>query len=251
MARQILRNDQWDRISGLPPGKAGDPGVTAKDPRRFVEAVLWILRTGAPWRDWPPELGNWHTTYTRFPRWNRTGVWARLLEAVSSDADREEVLLDSSAIRAHPHAAVAQKKHGAQVSGRSRGGWGTKIRRIADTLGNPLTFRLAGAEQADITQAQPLLETIGSPGAVIAEKGCDADDFVAAMDTIGAQPVIPPRSNQRPPRVWDKDRYRARHLIENPFACLKPFRRLATRYDKLASQFAAFVILASTCVWID
>ena len=75
MARSILRDDQWERIKGLLPGKATDCGVTAKDNRLFVEAVLWIGRTGAPWRDLPAELGNWHTTYTRFSRWSKAGVW--------------------------------------------------------------------------------------------------------------------------------------------------------------------------------
>lgn len=109
MARRILRNDQWERIKDLLPGKAGDRGVTAADNRQFIEAVLWILRTGAPWRDLPPELGHWHTTYTRFSRWNRKGVWERLLTAVSGDADLEEVFLDSTAVRAHLHAAGAKK----------------------------------------------------------------------------------------------------------------------------------------------
>src|SRR5690625_3915427 len=71
--------------------------------------VLWIGRTGAPWRDLPPELGNWHTTFTRFSRWAAKGVWERVLEAISQDRDFEEVMLDSTAIRAYPHAAGAKK----------------------------------------------------------------------------------------------------------------------------------------------
>lgn len=110
MARRVLRNDQWERIKHLLPGKAGDRGVTAKDNRLFIEAVLWLLRTGAPWRDLPPEFGRWHTAYMRFARWHRTGVWKRVLKAVADDPDLEEVLLDSTAIRAHLHAAGARKK---------------------------------------------------------------------------------------------------------------------------------------------
>ena len=110
MARHKLRKDQWVRLEDLLPGKTTDPGATAVDNRRFLEAVLWILRTGSPWRDLPAELGNWHSTYTRFSRWNKTGVWARLLEAVSGDPDLEEVFIDSTAIRAHLHAAGAPKK---------------------------------------------------------------------------------------------------------------------------------------------
>lgn len=119
---------------------------------------------------------------------------------------------------------------------------------IGDALGNPLVFTLTGAEQADITQAQPLIASLPGVQAVIADKGYDADAFVQSIEQSGAEAVIPPRSNRRCPRAFDKNRYRARHLIENLFARLKQFRRLATRYDKLAARFAAFVTLASICV---
>ena len=110
MPRRMLRDDQWRRIEPLLPGKVTDRGVTAKDNRLFVEAVLWILRTGSPWRDLPSELGDWHNTYTRFSRWGETGVWQRVTEALSSAPDLQALLLDSTIVRAHQHAAGAQKK---------------------------------------------------------------------------------------------------------------------------------------------
>ncbi len=116
MARKMLRNDQWERIEHLLPGKASDCGVTAKDNRLFVEAVLWILRTGSPWRDLPVELGNWHNTYTRFSRWGDSGVWQRVSEALSSEPDLQALLIDSTIVRAHQHAAGAQKKPGRKRS---------------------------------------------------------------------------------------------------------------------------------------
>lgn len=109
MERLLLRDDQWERVKDLLPGKATDCGVTAKDNRLFLEAVLWIGRTGAPWRDLPAEPGNWHTTFTRFSRWAKAGVWDRVFQVISQDRDREEVMLDSTAIRAHQHAAGAKK----------------------------------------------------------------------------------------------------------------------------------------------
>ena len=115
--RKMLRNDQWERIEHLLPGKASDRGVTAKDNRLFVEAVLWIARTGSPWRDLPPQLGNWHNVYTRFSRWGKTGVWQRIVEAVNTDADLQAVMLDSTIVRAHQHAAGAQKKTAHKHSG--------------------------------------------------------------------------------------------------------------------------------------
>ena len=121
---------------------------------------------------------------------------------------------------------------------------------IADALGNPLSFTLTGAEQADITQAQPLLETVEAPQAVIADKGYDADALVESIEQAGPEVIIPPRSNRLTPRAFDQHRYRARHLIENLFARFKQFRRLATRYEKLSAHYAAFVILASICLWL-
>jgi putative transposase len=110
MPRKRLRDDQWERIRALLPGKVSDRGVTAKDNRLFVEAVLWIARTGAPWRDLPTAFGSWHTTYTRYARWGKTGVWARVIQAVSTDVDLEALFIDSTVVRAHQHAAGAQKK---------------------------------------------------------------------------------------------------------------------------------------------
>ncbi len=117
MPRKLLRDDQWERIKDLLPGKASDRGVTAKDNRLFVEAVLWIARTGSPWRDLPPALGNWHATYTRFSRWGKKGVWQRVIKAVSNDVDLEALFIDSTVVRAHQHAAGAQKKQVRKPSG--------------------------------------------------------------------------------------------------------------------------------------
>ena len=112
----MLRDDQWARIEHLLPGKASDPGCTAKDNRLFVEAVLWILRTGSPWRDLPEELGHWHRTFVRFARWREKGVWEGLAAALSGDADLEQLLIDSTIVRAHQHSAGAQKKRAPRKS---------------------------------------------------------------------------------------------------------------------------------------
>ena len=110
MDRKMLRDDQWARIEQLLPGKATDRGVTAKDNRRFVEAVLWMMRTGSPWRDLPAELGHWHRTFVRFSRWREKAVWERVATALRGDADLEQLFIDSTSVRAHQHSAGAQKK---------------------------------------------------------------------------------------------------------------------------------------------
>jgi transposase len=110
MPRLNLRDDQWERIAHLLPVKPGDRGRTATDNRRYVEAVLWIARTGAPWRDLPEEFGPWNSVYQRFARWQRSGVWQRIFAELAEDADFEDVFLDSTIIRVHQPAAGAQEK---------------------------------------------------------------------------------------------------------------------------------------------
>ena len=109
MARRFeMTDEQWTRIELLLPGRADTPGVTARDNRLFVDAVLWIARTGAGWRDSPERFGDWNTTFQRFNRWAKRGVWARVMEVLGGDADLEHLLLDSTVVRAHQHAAGAK-----------------------------------------------------------------------------------------------------------------------------------------------
>src|SRR5918998_3599427 len=101
MDRFVLTDAQWAKMEPLCLGKPGDLGRSGKNNRLFVEAVLWIARTGSPWRDLPPQLGNWHNVYTRFSRWGKSGVWQRVIEAVGMDVDLEALLLDSTIVRSH------------------------------------------------------------------------------------------------------------------------------------------------------
>jgi transposase len=109
MHRYGLRDDQWERIENLLPGRIGHVGVTAEDNRRFVEAVLYRYRAGLPWRDLPERFGDWKNTHRRFSRWAATGVWARLFQHLAADADNEYAMIDSTIVRAHQHSAGAQK----------------------------------------------------------------------------------------------------------------------------------------------
>ena len=108
MIRRELTDAQWARIEKLVPGKEGDKGRHGEDNRLFVDAVLWIARTGAPWRDLPPEFGNWNSQFQRFRRWARKGVWESLFKELSVESDSEYLLIDSTIVRAHQHAAGAK-----------------------------------------------------------------------------------------------------------------------------------------------
>lgn len=108
--RTFLTDAHWQRLLPLLPGQAGDCGVTAKDTRLFVEAVLWRLRCGVPWRDLPERFGAWSTVSVRFGRWKRKGVWDKVLAALQDESGLHELMVDSTIIRAHQHAAGARKK---------------------------------------------------------------------------------------------------------------------------------------------
>ena len=106
--RHAISDEDWERIEHLLPGRPGQPGWTAADNRLFVDAVLWIAKTGAPWRDLPERFGKWNSVWRRFDRWAKKGTWQSVFEALQ-DPDLEWLILDSTIIRAHPHAAGAKK----------------------------------------------------------------------------------------------------------------------------------------------
>lgn len=108
MIRTVLTDVQWERIAPLLPGKEGDPGRSGEDNRRFVEGVLWIVRTGAPWRDLPESFGKWSSVWKRFRRWALKGVFEKLFQALSHEPDFEYALIDGTIIKVHRHATGAK-----------------------------------------------------------------------------------------------------------------------------------------------
>jgi putative transposase len=118
MDRLVLSDVQWDRMAGLIIGRPDQCGSTGRDNRMFVEGVLWIVRTGAPWRDLPEIFGNWNSAFRRFSRWSEKGIWDRIFTAMADDLDFEYLIIDSTIVRAHQHAAGAKR--------------GLRIRPLAD-----------------------------------------------------------------------------------------------------------------------
>ena len=117
--RHAIADEPWERIKDLLPGRKGSPGRPAFDNRLFIDAVLWIAKTGAGWRDLPERFGDWNNTWHRFDRWAKRGVWKRVFDALQ-DPDLEWLILDSTVIRAHPHAAGAKKMRMAPAGKTSR-----------------------------------------------------------------------------------------------------------------------------------
>lgn len=147
----------------------------------FLKPRCGLLVRAQEWRLLPKTYGNWNSVYKRFDRWSGLGIFEKLFAHFSADRDLEHLLIDSMIVRAHACSSGAQKKHGAQSLGRSRGGFSTKIHAACDALGNALRFILTGGERNGITQAANLIENFSSDAA-LADKGYDANDFIEKIE---------------------------------------------------------------------
>ena len=144
-----------------------------------------------------------------------------------------------------------QKNGVGHAIGRSKGGLSTKIHATCDALGNPTGFHLSPAQANDLQGADVLLGSARKQ-AVLADKAYDAEErLIEPLISRGCKVVIPPKSNRKTSRRYDRFIYKARHLIENFFAKLKQYRAIATRYDKTDQNFLAAIHLAATIVWLN
>lgn len=250
MRRHELTDEQWNALKDLLPGKEGDPGVTAKDNRLFANAIFFVAKTGIPWRDLPERFGHWHRAFQRFNRWCKKGVFTRIFE-VLRDPDLEVLMLDSTVIRAHQHAAGQKNSTPEQEQlGRSRGGVSTKIHVAVDGLGKPTKIFLSPGQAHDVTQAPELIRD-SQAGKVIADKAYDSDPLITQIEAQGATPVIPSRANRKQPRAYNRQEYKKRNVVERFINVLKQCRRVATRYEKTARNFLGFVLFTSTLVGLS
>lgn len=253
MANRLEISDEaWAAIY---PIRAAHPQVrmaSTEGCRAFLMAVLWVLRSGAQWRLLPAEFGHWNSVFKRFSRWCRHGVWAALHAGCAHLPDVQQMLIDSTVIRAHPCAAgAAASSAEAEALGRSRGGFGTKIHAITDALGNPLDFVLTGGQDSDIGQAETLLGlTPEGAEAFIGDKGYDSDALVQAIAARGMAAVIAPRSHRTEPRKVDGFLYKERHLIECFFNKIKHYRRIFARYEKTARNYMGMLRFVSALIWL-
>lgn len=250
MDRNKLSDEEWGRLQPLLIRVVGKRVGFCLGNRLFVEAALWILRSGAQWRSLPAHFGLWNSVFKRYARWSRSGVWEQILSSLSQEADLQNVCIDSTVIRAHACAAGAAGSNATdEALGRSRGGFGCKIHALTDALGLPVRFILTEGHAADITQAISLMQGIRT-SALLADKGYDADVLLEWLKERDIAAVIPPKTHRREQRMCDWHQYKERHVIECMFGKLKYFPRIATRFEKKASHFKEMLAFAAVLLWL-
>lgn len=249
--RDALRDDQWAQILPLIPGGRAGKHWPRTDNQRFINVLLWMARSGARWKDLPPDFGAFQTVKRRYYRWLERGLIDRLFDELGQDADLEWLMLDSTVIRAHQHAAGVPKKEGPESPR-----FGPFKGRVLDQalcrhrrLRQPCRLLAGPGQENDMAKAFDLLDGI-KPGAVLADRAYDADRLMDAILDADTEPVIPPRRHRKHQHAYDKALYKERNVIERFFNKLKQCRRVATRYDKLLNNFTGFVKIAAIAIWL-
>jgi transposase len=245
--RYALTDDDWTAIKPMLPDKPR--GVQRVNDRRVLNGIFWVLRSGAPWRDLPDNFGPYTTCYNRFVRWRRVGVWAKIMNALAGALDTAVQMIDTSIVRVHQHGACITRSR-RQSMGRSRCGLTSKIHALVGTNGLPVRLALTAGEAHDNRLAGKLLSRLKSGTMLLADRGYDADWIRILVRQRGAWANIPPKRNRTEALCFSPYLYRARNLVERFFNKIKQCRRVATRYDKLATNYLAFIQLASIRLWL-
>lgn len=211
---------------------------------KVLTAILFVLHEGCTWRGIDQPDARWNSVYQYYRRWCRDGIWQKVWDQVAPSAKGPAAVYgDSSFIKVHRSGLNAAGGRQLQAVGLTKGGWNTKLHAVVDGKGRPLALQLSAGNVADISQAEELLREVDAKMAVL-DKGYDCDALRIWLFERGVTPCIPAKSNRVNPLPYRIASYRKRHVVENFFAELKTFRRVATRYDKLAETFFGWVMLA-------
>ena len=248
MPRTMLSDNQWIKLKEilLNTGRVYNKyGL-----RKTVEGMLNRMRIGCQWRDLPSEYGKWDRIYKRFNAWSQNGVLQKIFAYLSADSDAEWLFIDGSIVKAHQDSCGATSNEDEAI-GKSVAGNSTKIHLAVDSSGLPIYFELSGGQVHDVVHAQSLIEQSPKSDIVTADRGYDSERLRNFIDSQGSSVNIPRKSNSLVGN-YDIDwcLYRYRHLVENTFGKLKRYRGVATRYDKLARNYASTVTLACIMMWL-
>lgn len=247
MPRLLLNDERWSKLRKILLQKSI---YDKRDLRMTVEAMLYRMRTGCPWRDLPAVFGCWNSIYKRFNAWSAAGKWIDIFKTLVTEPDWEWVFIDGSYAKAHQHSAGAASMSDEAI-GKSRAGNTSKIHLAVDACGLPIEFEITGGQVNDCTVAPELISRIPQAEMIIADKGYDSEHIREVIDAQGAKSVIPRRRNSIKGNAdLDRGLYRYRHLVENAFARLKQYRAVASRFDKLKRNYESVVAMACVIIWL-
>ena len=254
-----LSDAQWATLKDFLP-ENGRRGGQWKDHRRMIDGILWALSDGGRWRNVPERFGPWQSVYDRFRRWTRRGLWDRILRHLQArKMNNDEIdwglfAIDGTVVRAHQSAAGASKTRPVgepadHALGRSQGGFGTKFHLICDGAGTPLAVAVGPGQEHETQQLVPLMEDATAwpeqPKKLAGDKGYSAGWIRDWLQERRIKPVIAHQKTEKARRGrFDRKTYRRRNVIERCVGSLKWFRRVATRYEKLALHYLGMVTLA-------
>jgi len=268
MNRHALTNKPWERLQPLLPPQKPNTGRPAADHRRLLNALLWLLRTGAPGRDLPERYGPWGTVARRVYRWRQAGRWARLLAAVQPQADGagqrdgDTHAVEGTVVRA-PHHAAGATTGGADAAalGRRHGGCSTTVHVRAAGHDKRMTLVLTpghrhAAPVFPHLMAQGAVQRAGRgrpkrrPHRVVGDQGSSRGTIRHACRPHGIRLTIPRKHNACRTGPCDRASYRTRARVERMINRMKQHRRLATRYEQCAVNSHALWLIAATLLWL-
>ena len=241
-----LTDAQWNKIKFLfeTEKRVGRPSL---NPRRVLNAILWILKSGARWRDLPARYGNWNSIYHKFRKWCSQGLFECLLKIVNADANNSALLeIDSTFCKVHQSACSSRKN---EAIGSSRGGKNTNIHVLLNEKMQVINVVLNGGQINDSDKALELFAGVEFTGKkVLADRAYSCDKIRTFLHSHGALVCIPDKVNFKVKHEFDAELYKQRNLIECFFQRIKNYRHIAFRFDKLADCFLNFVLLASVAI---
>ena len=246
MPRTMLNDQHWSKLTTI----FRHFNIYLKlNLRNFIEAILFRIRTGCPWRDLPQEFGKPNSIFKKYNRWSKKNKLMNIFKLFSQHADKEWIFIDGSHVRAHQHSAGIKN----QDISKSIGGNSSKIHLAIDSNGNPIEFIISDGTSHDMKIAPDLVSKLdlSESEMLCADKGYDSKSLRKQIQDSKTKPNIPRKSNTKSSNNhMDWYMYKIRHLVENSFCRLKQFRGIATRYDKLKRNYQSAVALACIFIWL-
>ncbi|MFT8655142.1 MAG: IS5 family transposase [Acetobacter papayae] len=245
----LLSERQMGRIQPFFPRAHGVPRV---DDRRVLSGIIYVIRNGLQWKDAPKVYGPHKTLYNRFIRWSSLGVFDRIFVALTEQAGRSKrLMIDATHLKAHRTAASLLKKGlFPRHIGRTKGGLNSKLHAVCDSEGRPVRLHLTAGQVSDFKGADVLLADLpDETEEVIGDRGYDSNKIRQSLAERKISACIPPKKNRKSKPLYNWHLYKKRHLIENMFAKLKDWRRVATRYDRCAHTFMSAIHIAASFIF--